>query len=71
MSDRKQIVWTDQTDLALRILHENGWTLSGIALRLECSRDEVVARAESFGLRLYAGSNARSKVLQARQGDRA
>lgn len=65
------LVWTDQTDLALRILHENKFTFSGIAKELGCARLEAVERATELGILSPPVSRSKADVLQARGKGRA
>lgn len=57
--------WSDQIDLALHILHENGYTLSGIASELGCTRLEVIARAVELGIRINHRPNSKLAALVA------
>lgn len=63
------IEWTDQRDLALRILHETGFTMSGIAQQLNCRRIEVINRSVALGLSISTTPNSKfaSLVAQAQR----
>lgn len=67
----KHFTWTPQADLALCTLHESGFTFSGIAQRLGCSRLHVLDRAVSLGLVISTIPNSKLAALVAQARGRA
>lgn len=66
MNCQRSFRWTSLADKRLRALHANGYTLSGIAEILGCSRLDAAARSAVIGITMSTLSQARSAKDEAR-----
>lgn len=71
MSRKPPFEWTDELDLALKIMQENGFTPSGIAYVLGCSRLEAIERAVVLGITIRAVPNSKLAAEIAQAATRA